>query len=225
MNPYTHLVVASRLAALARPAEPDEYYWGAVAPDMRYVAAMRRRQTHLPTDQVLALFERYPQRESFLQGYLVHCLADQINLVQLFGRRLPLGAFQDRLTHHHCAILLELFCIERRPVRCDLSGTHNEVLDELGLSEQVSARFAQFAGEYARSAYETRRLSVTPIPGLEADDPRITGYVAAIEAFQRRRALKSALFLGVRAGGIFRRIVALTSSRYSRAAQSAAPKN
>jgi hypothetical protein len=183
---------------------------------MRYVAAMRRKQTHVSPRRILNWMEPYPHLVSFLQGYLVHCLADQIDLVQLFTRRLPLAAFKGRLTHHHCAILLELFCIERRPVRCDLSGMHNEVLDELGLSEQVSARFAQFAGKYARSAYETGRLSVTPVPGLEADDPRIARYVAAIEAFQRRRALKKALFLGIRAGGVLRRIVVRVSDAYRR---------
>ena len=66
MNPYSHIVIASRLESLVQPQDPPEYYWGAVAPDMRYLAAMRRAQTHLSPQELVAFFDRYPRLESFV---------------------------------------------------------------------------------------------------------------------------------------------------------------
>ena len=45
MHIYSHLVVAHALLPHLQPASPSEYYWGAVAPDIRYAAGLRRRQT------------------------------------------------------------------------------------------------------------------------------------------------------------------------------------
>lgn len=42
MNPYSHLVLAAQLEADIRPADRLEYYWGAVAADVRYTAEARR---------------------------------------------------------------------------------------------------------------------------------------------------------------------------------------
>ena len=132
MTPYTHLVIASKLEPLVGPEDLAEYYWGAVAPDMRYVAAMRRAQTHLSAQQIIELGQRYPHLGSFLQGYLVHCLADQMDLGRVFFRHLPFCLLKGTLTQRHLAVLLELYYLEHQVVNPTLSGTHNEVLGELG---------------------------------------------------------------------------------------------
>jgi len=215
MNPYTHIVIASRLESLVQPEDPPEYYWGAVAPDMRYLAAMRRAQTHLPAQQILELGQRYPHLVSFVQGYLVHCLADQLDLGRVFFQHLPFSALKRTLTQRHLAVLLELYYLERQTVNPTLSGTHNEVLSELGLSESVSERFAQAAKQFAMPVAPADPLASARLLGLE-NDSRIARYAAAGRRFQKSRLLKHALFLGIRAGKIDEQIVSRVAALYRR---------
>jgi len=213
MNPYSHLVVASKLDFLVQPGDPAEYYWGAVVPDIRYLAAMRRQQTHLPTQAIVALLDRYPHLGPFIKGYLVHCLADQVDLSRIFYRRWPFSVLKNTLTHQHLAVLLELFYLETQPASRPLSGTHNEVLDELGLSQDISARFARFVKQYALSTPRSSLWDMAQMLGLEHDS-RIDKYVSAAKRFQSSGLLKNALFLGIRAGKIETQIVSRVSALY-----------
>jgi hypothetical protein len=215
LNPYTHVVIASELASLVRPASLPDYYWGAVAPDARYLAALRRERTHLSARRILGYVDSYPHLESFLRGYLVHCLADRIELGPLFYRHLPFRFLKRRLSQRHLAVLLELYCLERRRVQCSLSGTHNEVLDELGLSEPVSARYAQFVGQYVTPSSASRLADLAHLLGLE-NDARVEAYLDAAESLQRNRLLKRVLFRGIRAGRIDEQIVSRVALRYHR---------
>lgn len=89
INPYSHLVIAAKLEALVNPKDVQEYYWGAIAPDIRYLAAMQRQQTHIPSQRIVDFISQYPHLKSFLQGYLVHCIIDEIELDQIFSPNLP----------------------------------------------------------------------------------------------------------------------------------------
>ena len=194
MNPYSHVIIASKLEALIRPRDPAQYYWGAVAPDMRYLAAMPRAQTHIPGTQIVAFMNRYPHLESFVQGYLVHCLADEVHL----GR--------------YMAVLLELYFLERHPISPKLAGTHNEFLAELGLSAPVSARFGEAAQAYVELTGEPDPLILARLVGMEGD-PRLEAYAEAARWFQSRDLLKKALFLGIRAGRVGERIAARVAAK------------
>jgi hypothetical protein len=213
MTPYSHLVVASKLVSLVQPEDLAEYYWGAMVPDIRYLAAMRRQQTHLSAQAIVAWLDRYPHLGSFVKGYLVHCLTDYVDLARIFYRRLPFSVLKHTLTNRHLAVLLELFYRETQPASWPLSGTHNEVLDELGLSQAISARFARFAEQYARSTSRSSLWDMTRMLGLEHDS-RIEKYVSAGKRFQSSGLLKNALFLGIRAGKIDAQIVSRVSALY-----------
>ena len=65
MNPYSHIVVASKVETLVHPENTQDYYWGAVAPDIRYLAAMQRWQTHIPSERIVSLISQYPDLKSF----------------------------------------------------------------------------------------------------------------------------------------------------------------
>ena len=97
MHPYSHYFLAVRLEAELSPALPGEYYWGAILPDIRYLSAMRREHTHLPRAQISALFAQYPHLRSFLQGYQLHCLLDELDSVAIVGRAFPINLFQAAL--------------------------------------------------------------------------------------------------------------------------------
>lgn len=216
MNSFSHIVIATKLEPLVQPKDPPDYYWGAVAPDIRYLAAMRRWQTHRPTQEIVGWLDRYPHLGSFVQGYLVHCLTDHIDLARIFYRRLPFSVLKGWLTHHHLAVLLEFYYLETQATGQQLSGTHNEVLSELGVSPSLTARFARSIQPYVRSASLSDLSGLVGLLGLE-NDSRVERYAAAARQFQQSRVLKNILFLGIRAGKIGEQIVSRVTALYRRA--------
>lgn len=141
MNPYSHLVLAKRLLDLAQPANLADYYWGNVAPDLRYTARLPRPQTHLPIEQILALRAEYPNLSSFLQGYLIHCLADEVELWALLEKRWYLRPFVQRVSLKMASVVLESYLVEKIPLRVPVSGAQNSMLLALGVSDPAVIQF------------------------------------------------------------------------------------
>ncbi len=140
MKPYSHLVLAAQLESDLCPHSLEEYYWGAVAPDVRFTAGITRQGTHLPPEEILAFRKEYPQLESFIQGYLVHCLADRVDTRGLLHERILLRPFLKQASIHFISTIIEVFHIENSPVRKPVSGKPNEILDNLGIrAENVEA--------------------------------------------------------------------------------------
>ena len=77
MGPYSHYFLAAKLAPILKPGDPAAYHWGAIVPDIRYLAKIRRADTHLEQDRIREMAARYPHLSSFLLGYQVHCLIDE----------------------------------------------------------------------------------------------------------------------------------------------------
>ena len=214
MNPYSHIVMAAKLEALVKPENTQEYYWGAVAPDIRYLAAMPRHQTHIPVEKVLGFISQYPHLKSFLQGYLVHCLCDEIELGQVFFQHFPFSMFKGKMLRQQVAVMLELYFFENEKVNKSLSGSHNQVLSELGLNETLSTKLSQSISQYATSAsFEARISDLARLLNLE-NDPRIDKYMAAAKRFQKNRLLKNGLFFLIRRGKISEQLVVIVASRY-----------
>lgn len=215
MNPYSHLVIAAKLETLVKPERRDEYYWGAIAPDTRYLAAVQRQQTHLASQRIVEFAAQYPHLKSFLQGYLVHCLSDEVDLGEIFFQRFPFDLLRSKLSRQHLSVLLELFYFENEKINTGISDMHNEVLTELGLSEAVSARFSRSIRQYALVLPSRTRLSeLFKLLDLE-NDSRIEKYRQAAERFQTNRLLKNVLFLGIRTGKISEKIVLKVVSLWS----------
>jgi hypothetical protein len=135
MNPYSHLVLASRLQAELQPSNPAEYFWGTVAPDIRYTARLPRAQTHLGAEQILAWRAQYPEMESFIQGYLIHCLADEVELWALLEKRWYLRPFVRRISLKLAPLVLESYLVEKVRVSVNISGQINPILTGLGVDD------------------------------------------------------------------------------------------
>ena len=60
MNPYSHYLLASKAAPLIQPDHPAEYYLGSIIPDIRYLAGIRREQTHLSRARIQEYRSAYP---------------------------------------------------------------------------------------------------------------------------------------------------------------------
>lgn len=135
MNPYSHLALAVRLQPEIQPGNISEYYWGTVAPDVRYTARLPRALTHLTPEKILAFRASHPELESFIQGYLVHCLADEVELWALLEKRWYLRPFIRRLPLKLAPVILESYLVENNPIRVSISGQPNPMLWALGVDE------------------------------------------------------------------------------------------
>jgi hypothetical protein len=214
MNPYSHIVVASKLETLVNPEDASEYYWGAIAPDIRYLAAMQRQQTHVSSERIVGFISRYPHLKSFLQGYLVHCLSDEIDLGQVFFQHFPFSILKSKLSRQRIAVILELYYFENERVNKKLSGSHNAVLSELGLNETQSTKLSQSISQYAMSSsFESRITELARLLGLE-NDSRIDKYMTAAKQFQKNWFLRNGLFFGIRTGKISEQLVSRVTSLY-----------
>jgi hypothetical protein len=213
LNPYSHLVIASQIAPNLELTNLQDYYWGAIAPDVRYAAGMRREQTHIPVERIQGLMQQYPHLRSFLQGYLVHTLTDEINLEDVCYPRFPFSVLKRRLTRQHLAVVLEFFYIENTKIAASITGTHNEVLRELGLQEADCTKFAQFMDHYTTlTSLDGRVAELVRLMGFE-NDRRVEKYIAAARNFEERWLLKNVLFLGIRMGRINLTIVSQVSTK------------
>lgn len=211
MNPYSHIVVASKLEPFVKPENLKEYYWGTIAPDIRYLAAMQRQQTHLPSRKIVEFISQYPHLKSFLQGYLVHCLSDEIDLGEIFFQHFPFSILRSRMSRQQIAAILELFYFENEKVNVQMSGIYNEVLTKLDLSETISTKFSRSINQYTTSSSPESRLSeLLQLLSLE-NDSRIEKYMKAAKGFQKNQLLKNVLFVGIRAGKISDEIVSKVS--------------
>lgn len=209
MNPYSHLVIAARLEMYLQPQDPADYYWGAVAPDVRYLAGMQRSRTHLLPEDIADAMLRHPQLRSFLQGYLVHCLTDEIHLKPLLFQRFPLSLLRRVFSQQRLAVLLEFYYFEQQAFSAPApSGRYNAFLAELGIDEPAASQFHQALNRYITcTSFESVVAGVLPVLGLVGDS-RIEKYLAAARSFQRHHLLRKALFSVIEASRLQEKILA-----------------
>jgi hypothetical protein len=192
MNPYSHLVLANRLQSEIRPTHPADYYWGTVAPDLRYTARLRRYQTHLPPEQILEFRASYPELESFIQGYLVHCLADEVELWALLEKRWFLRPFIRHLPLKLAPVILESYLVEKNPIRVSISGQSNPILHALGVNENAISSFRSLVERLiSQPSFESvLHLFQT----LGRGNPNLQIYLEAAERFNRNKISKNILY-------------------------------
>lgn len=213
MGPYSHIIVASELETYIKPDNPQEYYWGAIAPDIRYlVAGMNRRQTHISPEEIRGYLSQYPHLKSFLQGYLVHCLSDKLDLSTIIQRKFPLSWQKNELPPQHCTVILEFFNIVRvKSVRKKMSGANNIALSKIGINDDQAAKFAKEINQYITAPSLTSVLRLYQNLGL-ASNGRIEKYRIAVQQFQRKWFQKNLIIIGFHVGKINQEITSSVKS-------------
>ena len=176
MHFYSHLVVAQALLPHLQPVSLPEYYWGAVVPDIRYAAGMRRRQTHRPAAEVRGWLDSVPEMHDFILGYLVHILTDERDAAGALYDRFPIRAVRRRLPRSLAAVLLESAYTESVPLAVQLAGTDNTLLDGMGVPRALLAPFARAANRYASAPSLPVALELLSGLGLQ-DSPRLERYL------------------------------------------------
>jgi len=192
MNPYSHLAIAAQLEANIRPANREEYYWGALAPDVRYSAGTRRAQTHLRPEEVAGFFEKYAELESFIQGYLVHTITDLLSFRALLRQRILLWPILLIVSGRFSTVLLETYYIEKMPLRIEFSGTPNPILRDLRIADEHVYTFAGALRPFAAAPFFETALGF--LRALRRNSARVEKYAQAARFIERHRSLKSLLF-------------------------------
>jgi hypothetical protein len=188
MNLYTHAVLAQALQSTLVPADPAEYLWGAVAPDIRYLAGLRREVTHLPDEIILQWAARYPEQLSFIQGYRVHCLLDRIDTVRAVCNAFPLRWLQRlrrrEFSTHKINVVIELYYQLNAPNGLSLQGSHNPILQGLGIQAEQSLDFSSALSAYLRKpSFQNATQAFTQLGIIE--DARLEKYMYAYQSLRR----------------------------------------
>jgi len=192
MHPYSHLVIAAELEKDIQPRQANEYYWGAVAPDIRYIADVERTQTHLPAESILEYMSKYPESDSFIKGYLIHCLTDLVDLHALLNQRILFRPILQSSPHQFVPVMLESYFIEHTKLDIQLLAKPNNILTDLKINDEHISIFSAMIKPFVinpsfESALEFLRT-------LGQNNPRIEEYVNAARSFDGNNLLKSALF-------------------------------
>ena len=148
MQPYSHFAIAAQLEAEIHPDTPADYYWGAVAADIRVTAGLPRERTHLPPKQVLEFQYKYPHLKAFIRGYMVHILADLVDVHALVSKRPLMSLILRNKGPKFAQNLIEEFYIERRRALKPVALLHNEMLNDLGISRENVTSEAEFMAPY-----------------------------------------------------------------------------
>jgi hypothetical protein len=190
MKPYSHFAVAAQLENDIHPILPGQYFWGALAPDLRLLAGFSHQRTHLSSDAIFRFLNKYPNLESFIQGYLIHCLTDDVEVGKLLRQRNDLLPYLNTVSNQFIATIIELFYIENFPVHQAVSGDTNEMLMEIGIPDQ-----------YIKAEFTILKPYLEK-PGLEAIynymesgvNPRLQTYLEEIERIKNDPLVKPLWF-------------------------------
>jgi hypothetical protein len=192
MNPYSHLYIAAQLEKDLQPTNLAEYYWGAIAPDVRYVARVHREQTHLPPEQIAAFFEKYPHLESFIQGYLVHRFTDLLDLRAFLRQRVLFWPFTFMNAKRLIPVIVETYYIETTHLEVTLSGTPNEILRELKISDEQAKTWAATVQPFLSApSFET---ALEFLQRMKNGNTKIDQYLNAANLIDQFRLVKPILF-------------------------------
>jgi hypothetical protein len=213
MGPYSHYALAVKLEQSIRPENLKEYYWGAVAADIRYLANMRRAQTHVKTDRINELVVCYPPLRSFLLGYRVHLLIDECDqdmILQMVSASFPLNLLKifrrKSITPEQMIMFVEMYFLQSGTVGEGISGEHNEVLADFGITPEQVSLYQQSLQDYFRNRSFEAALTAFQKIGM-IQNSRIEKYRTAFRAMQKRKVLNSLFMLSIKNSGLESRVM------------------
>ena len=199
-----------------KPVNTQDYYWGAVAPDVRYVVkGMPKRQTHISSEKIMDYIHKYPKLKDFLNGYLVHCLSDELSLHKIVRRQFPFLLIKKKITKKNCPVILEFLNIESGSVPKLFFGENNPVLSELGISDEYVIKFSRDISSYLNSPSYTSSIKLHQNLGLKTSI-RIEKYQKAIQLWRRIWFLKRLILVGLQLKKVNRELAKLVRSGISK---------
>jgi hypothetical protein len=204
---YSHLVIAQKMQPLLCPQDLPEYYWGAVAADVRYYSRMRRAITHPPLEEVRLWQDEYPALQSFILGYRVHILADERDAVSRLYENIPWRSLRKRLSRGWARYLLEAVYIERCRFDAQISGTYNPLLENLGVTRETVEVFASAVIRYAAQPSFEKAVTLLSESGRTVT-PRLKNQLVLAAWLQGAPRIRRALLGLINEKAVTQRVVA-----------------
>ncbi|MGB1249625.1 MAG: hypothetical protein ACPG8W_03265 [Candidatus Promineifilaceae bacterium] len=168
--------------------KPNDYFIGALIPDIRYFADVPREQTHFSAD----LIPTYAGQASasFLTGYMVHLLLDEVwpTLESQYRDDFP-SAVRNKLGGNRCQIAYEVFCLAQQPIQLELSPLHNPMLMGLGISAENVCLAAEVMQEYLDTPSLTTAFGIAKRAGVFPAH-RLDDVASIVNSIERYRLLK-----------------------------------
>ena len=192
MHSYSHLVIAAELEKDIQPRQANEYYWGAVMPDIRYIADMQRTQTHLSAESILEYMNKYPELDSFIKGYLIHCLTDLVDLHALLNQRILFRPILKSAPHQFVPVMLESYFIAHTKLDIQLLAKPNNILTDLKINDDHIRMFSTMIRPFVTNPSFESALEF--LNTLGRGNPGIEKYINAARNFDGNILLKSVLF-------------------------------
>lgn len=193
---YSHLFVASNLEKRLNPQSREDYYLGAVIPDIRYYCGLSRHNTHLPIEEIVEFGNLYPHLHSFVLGYLVHCGVDELVLTDIVLRRFPFSLIRNRLPPQFTPVLFEYYLLEKIPLQKRVSESSNEMLDDLGIDPTAVLFLSRQLNKFFSAPSCRSELNVAQNLGL-LNHSGVKGYLRAANTIHRNSVLKKLLFASI----------------------------
>lgn len=210
---YAHLALAHIAAVRLQPAFLDEFAWGAIIPDIYRLAGMERSQTHLKKQTMEGVIKGYPEQRSFVQGYRVHLLLDEIDLVKSIRLTFPViqskpifsQYFARYLSESNLKLLVEDYFLGSNLHQrlSAVSGKQNDILTKLGICQDMVEAYAARAQAYLYK----RPIKNRSVQNLETelnDLYAIRDDICTYRQLRRNPLLYSILTLAVKNAGLER---------------------
>jgi hypothetical protein len=201
MGPYSHVTLAVKLEPHLHPENIMEYYWGSIIPDIRYLAQIPREQTHFGQERLMQLIVRYPHLKSFLLGYRVHCILDQVDVFQIVSKAFPFNVlkhmFRMNFSQQQITMLVEIFYLQTAIIFKKMAGNHNEVLNDLGITPEQTRMYYRAMQEYFDShSFEVAISAFQRIKMIENAD--FEKYQNAYRLMKNRKVMNSILMFSIK---------------------------
>jgi hypothetical protein len=143
--PYSHVVLAERIARAAKQSIRDEaqYYAGAFYPDIRYYTKQPREKYHFALSKLEAYEHTNEVSKDFLLGYKVHLLIDEVweypEIKADYKQAFP-SLLRSRMTRGLQVLALEMYCHEQPIEPITLKLVENKLTRELGVTTPETQR-------------------------------------------------------------------------------------
>jgi hypothetical protein len=136
--PYSHLSLAHGCLSNLVTDDPNNFYLGALMPDIRYFTKRPRSEYHFPITRLNELTSSMITSSSFVLGYGIHLLIDELwgndALRDEYKSRFPFFV-RSRLNIKILEAALEIYCLAYRSVDVQLRIQENELTKALGISQ------------------------------------------------------------------------------------------
>lgn len=135
--PYSHLTLAYSCLDRIAVHNKNDFYLGALMPDIRYFTGKPRSEYHFPLEKLNRITRSISISDSFVLGYGIHLIIDELwaytNIRDEYKNLFPIF-IRNKLNNRILEVAFELFFLTQYPVNVHLIVSENEFTKQLGIN-------------------------------------------------------------------------------------------